>query len=96
MRQPNPVHQCGVIWNLAAGAMSHKVELRHSGTTGGEFCEIEIEWWEVTREAALEVYAPLTCDVVCDEEAADPGVKVVGNRRRKDIVRVDVTVEAIC
>lgn len=95
VRQPNPVHQRNVVWNLAAGAVSHEVELGHSGAVGGKLFEVEIEWWEVTRQAALEVHAPLAGNVVCDEEASDPHIEIIGDGRREGVVCVNVSVEGL-
>ena len=75
--------------------MSHKVELRHCDTVGGKFRKIEVEWREISRKPALKVHTPLACNVVCDEEARDPSVEVLSDRRRKDIICVDVSTEII-
>ena len=93
MCQPNPIHQREVVWNLATGAVPHKVELRYSNTVRVELCKIEIEWWEVSREPTLEVHTPLACNVIGYKEVADPSFEVLSNRRCKGVVRIDVSTE---
>jgi len=95
MRQPNPVHQREVVRNLAAGTMSHEVELWHSDAVGRKLSEIDIERREVSGEPALEIHAPLTCNVVCYKEATNPSVKVVDNGRCEGIVRIDIPTKTI-
>ena len=76
MSQPNFIFQRDVELDLAAGAMSHKVEFWHGSTEGGELCEVVIHGWEISWDPAVEIADPLACDVVCNEEAADPCFEV--------------------
>ena len=72
------IHQHKVIWTLATGTMTNKVELWYHNTNG-EFIKIKIEGWEISAEAAMEIDAPLASNVICNKKLTDTCIEVVYN-----------------
>jgi len=76
MCRANSVHQCDVVTDPANANVSPEMHLRYAAQEGGESSsEIDIEWREISKEPALEVYDPLAIDVIRNENATDPLIK---------------------
>ena len=88
--QSNTIHQGEVVWNLTTVTMPDEVELQYADAEGGKGFEIKVEWWGVVFETTVEIYSPLTPNIVCDQELTEPFLYILLNGRRKGIVGVDV------
>ena len=90
VRQSYPFHQHEVEEDLADDAMPKQMELGDADEEADKFAEIDIQRRSVGFEPLLKVDPPLTCDVVSNEDARDPGCDGREQHQSKYIVCICV------
>ena len=95
VRQPDSVHQCDVVPNLTGADVSHKMELSDTTAEADKFRKVNVVWWEVGEEPALEVYTPLACNIVSNIEATETGLEGGKYSRKESEVAVHLSRKAM-